>query len=275
MRFLKHKEFLPFAPDTGFVRVNHDSPDCGGSSASMKIEVQHDGTIFAYCHRCSKSGTYSSAYFTGKKTREGDVGATTIPYGRRQRAQGYERASRDFADWSSESRAWVLKAGLSQVEVIANDIRYDKEIDGVFLSVHNGVDPCGYILRRFNYHGPKYINDFEVCTPRVHRVRPVHDNGMVVITEDILSAIKVGRQYNAVSILGTRCELPTLNWLIKTYSEFVIFLDDDSNLVRKQQRVLRNTLGMMGKAVIISGVGKDPKDLTNNEIQEKIDAFRL
>ncbi len=95
---------------------------------------------------------------------------------------------------------------------------------------------------------------------------------MVVLTEDILSAIKVGRQYNAVCILGTNCDVKTLNWLIKTYDQFVIFLDDDSNLVRKQQRVLKNTLDMMGKAVIVSGVGKDPKDLTNREIKETIDA---
>ncbi len=271
MRFLKHKEFLPFAPDSGMVRVNHNTPDCGGDSKSMIVEVKDDGSIFAYCHRCCKSGSYNSPYFKAKQNGEGHSSSSKPSVSRRQRAAGYSRASCKMDDWTSEARGIILSCGLSQIEVTANDIRYDKEVDGIYFSVYNGDRPCGYILRRFNYSGPKYLNDFDDVYPRCHVSRPSHDSDVVVLTEDILSTIKVGRQYNAVSLLGTSCDVLTTNWLIKNYTKFIIFLDDDNKIVKRQQRVLRNTLSMLGEATIITGVGKDPKHLTNQEIQEIID----
>ncbi len=269
-KFLKHKEFLPFAPDSGSVRVNHDSPDCGGSSKSMNIEVKSDGHILAYCHRCSKSGSYNSPYFSGKKAEGGTRTDSKISATRGLRTEGYKRATCSMAEWTTEARGFVLKAGLSQLEVTANDIRYDKTIDGIYLSVLNDTGNCGYVLRRFSCEGAKYLNDFVDCRPRCHASRPAIDSDLVVITEDILSAIKVGRQFNAVSILGTNCDVLTLNWLIKKYSKFVIWLDDDNQIVKRQQRVLKNTFSMLGESRIITGVGKDPKYLTDREIREII-----
>jgi len=177
-----------------------------------------------------------------------------------------------MGDWTEQARGFILKAGISQREVIANDIRYDKEVDGVYLSILNADVPVGYILRRFNYDGPKYLNDYiDGVYPRCHISRPAIDSDHVVITEDVLSCIKVGRQFNAVALCGTNADVWTLNWLIKHYNRFSIFLDDDNKIVKKQQRVLRNTLGMMGEARIITGVGKDPKYLSNSELREIID----
>ena len=272
MRFLKHKEFLPFAPTTGSVRVNHESSDCVGDSNSMKIEVRDNGDIFAYCHRCGKSGSYGSAYFkaVSDKTSSGTHDSKTVLHG--ERAEGYFRATSKMGRWTREARQLILSCGISEREVVANVIRYDEKIDGLYFTVHNGVESCGYILRRFNYAGPKYINDFdESVTPRFFIRRPVLSGSTVVLTEDILSAIKVGRQYPAVALLGTNCDVWTKNWLIKNYKRFIIFLDDDNKIVRRNQRVLKNTFGTLGEAHIITGVGRDPKHLSNAELQEIID----
>jgi len=272
MQFLKHKEFLPFAPDSGWVRVNHESSDCGGDSKSMKIEVQGDGNIFAYCHRCGKSGNYGSPYHTSRKDKKGHSGRGTTSPTDTERSQGYKRSRSDMATWSEEARSWILSCGLSRREVIANAIRYDKEIDGIYLTVFNGTADIGYILRRFNYAGPKYINDFDNdASPRICVPRPVVASSTVVLVEDILSAIKVGRQYAAIALLGTGCDIRSINWLIKNYKRFIIFLDDDNKIVKRQQRVLKNTLGMLGESRIITGVGKDPKHLSNSELREIID----
>ena len=272
MRFLKHKEFLPFAPDSGWVRINHESPDCGGDSKSMKIEVQSDGNIFAYCHRCGKSGNYGSPYHTARKDKKGHSSSGSPSPSSRQRAQGYSRSSSDMSTWSEEARRFIFKAGLSSREGVANAIRYDKEIDGVYLTVFNGTETIGYILRRFNYSGPKYINDFDHDTgPRIFVPQPVVASSTVVLVEDILSAIKVGRQYAAVALLGTGCNIETTKWLISNFKRFIIFLDDDNKIVKRQQRVLKNTFDVLGEAKIITGVGKDPKHLSNSELREIID----
>jgi hypothetical protein len=273
MNYLKHKEFVPLAPDSGFVRVNHDSMECAGDSQSMKIEVKEDGSLFAYCHRCGKSGRYNTPYFTAAKAARNHSQADSLARRSGQRADGYKRATCDMDQWSPDARQWIIKAGISQLEVTANDIRYDKEIDGIFLSVRNHHGLCGYILRRLNYDGPKCINDFD-CTavPICHVSRPpISSSDMVVLVEDILSCIKVGRQYNAVALLGTTASTPLINWLGKTYNEYVVWLDDDSKIVKNKQRVLRNTLSLLGESRIITGVGRDPKYLSNTEIKEVIE----
>lgn len=271
MRWLKHKEFLPFAPTTGSVRVNHESSECVGDSNSMKIEVKDNGDIFAYCHRCGKSGNYATAYFKAVSDEKGCYKHLQKPMHSTERLAGYVRSTSKMSGWSREARRIVLSCGISEREVVANVIKYDKEIDGLYFTVHNGSESCGYILRRFNYQGPKYINDFDdSVTPRFFIRRPIISGSTVVLVEDILSAIKVGRQYPAVALLGTNCDVGTKNWLIKNYKRFIIFLDDDNKIVRRNQRVLKNTFDTMGEAHIITGVGRDPKYLSNSELRDII-----
>ena len=154
MKFLKHKEFMPFAPTTGSIRINHESSDCVGDSNSMKIEVRDNGDIFAYCHRCGKSGNYGSAYFQSLSHKKGTDGHGSKTRTAKEMLLGYRRATSRMSEWSGEARTIVLSCGLSEREVVANGIKYDKEMDGLYFTVHNGVEPCGYILRRFNYTGP-------------------------------------------------------------------------------------------------------------------------
>lgn len=271
MRFLKHKEFVPFALDyAGVIRVNHSTEHCSGDSDSMIVETRHDGSIFGYCHRCSKSGNYSSPFsMAAARAASGGKHSTRIS-GLAERSRCYKQATTVVTKWSEDARKFIKSYGISEREVVANDIRYDEEINGLFFTVWNDDSVVGYILRRFNYSGPKYINDITSVGARCFVSRPVHDSSVVVLTEDILSAIKVGRIYNAVACLGTFPCILTINYLINNFKRFIIFFDDDNKIVRKQQRVLKNTLDMLGKAHIITGVGKDPKECTNTELKEML-----
>ncbi len=269
-KFLKHKEFLPFAPEyTGKVRVNHLSPDCGGDSKSMIVERKDDGSIFGYCHRCSKSGNYDSPYSKGSQRGKKHSDLTAQSAGHSRRSECYASASTQPLDWPAEVRARLRAYGLSDKELIENDIRYSEELDGLYLTVTNATGPIGYTLRRFNWEGPKYLFDISSSDgPALHWPPATRLGGTVVLTEDILSAIKVSRHANAIATLGTSPSVTVLAWLIRSYSDFVIFYDDDNLIVKKQQRVLRNTLANMGTCRIITGVGKDPKECSNAELQE-------
>jgi hypothetical protein len=269
-KFLKHKEFLPFAPEhTGKVRVNHISPDCGGESNSMIVERKDDGSIFGYCHRCSKSGHYDSPFSKGSKRKSGDGRVKVHSAGYNYRVKCYDKAATQPLDWPEDVRGRLRAYGLSDRELTDNDIRYSAEMDGLYLTVFNHLGPIGYTLRRFNWDGPKYLFDVSNSDgPAVHVPPATELRGTVVLTEDILSAIKVSRHANAVACLGTSPSIEVLSWLIKTYSNFVIFFDDDNKIVKKQQRVLRNTLSNMGTCSIITGVGKDPKSCSNAELAE-------
>jgi len=269
-KFLKHKEFLPFAPETvGKVRVNHISPDCGGESKSMIVEMKDDGSIFGYCHRCSKSGHYDSPYSKGSQRGKVVSSKRQASAGHTRRVGCYDKASTDPITWPEDVRRRLRAYGLSDRELVDNDIRYSAEMDGLYLTVFNHLGPIGYTLRRFNWDGPKYLFDISNSDgPAVHVPPATELRGTVVLTEDVLSAIKVSRHANAVACLGTSPSVTVLSWLIKTYSDFVIFFDDDNKIVKKQQRVLRNTLNNMGTCRIITGVGKDPKACSNAELKE-------
>ena len=73
MKYLQYEDFLDAAKNCREgekIRVNHDVPDCYGTSKSMIIERKTNGDVTAYCFRCGKSGRYRT--FTLKSKSSGE-----------------------------------------------------------------------------------------------------------------------------------------------------------------------------------------------------------
>ena len=115
--------------------------------------------------------------------------------------------------------------------------------------------------------GAKYYTHIYDGECAYHSVSHFPDRRDVVLTEDILSAVKVGRVTNAVALLGVAAKPCVVSQLIKRYDTFTIWLDDDNRQVKKAQRVLRNTFAQVGEARIITGMGRDPKECSMDEIK--------
>ena len=269
-KHLKHKEFIPFAPEhTGTIRINHVSDDCSGESKSMYIERYSNGDIYAYCHRCSKLGRYRSPYLATTPRPKGHHTHSPSSIEAHSRVEYFDRALEEWGDWPTGPRRWLKQYGISEREVKDNGIRFNPDCNLLFFPLRGGSGTACTQSRNFGTNGARYYTDIYPDSCPYHLVlnssRP-----NIVLVEDIVSAIKVGRFRDTCATLGTNPKDCCIAWLVKNYENFVIWYDDDNPHVKKSQRVLRNRLAQVGTARIVTGMGKDPKECSEKEIKEAL-----
>ena len=184
---LLFKEFVPRAPEQGFIRVDHGF-DCEGSSSALRIERTKDGGIKAYCFRCNESGYY--------RTKD-----TNLAYLKRRFTESTEELKqKNFAlsphltsnllYYSVEALRWLNKYNIKPSEIEQHSILFHPEINRLVFPVYSNDELLFFQYRRLIEDGfPKYISY------QKYKNRPYGkfiDNGTedVVIVEDVLSAVK-------------------------------------------------------------------------------------
>lgn len=184
-------------------------------------------------------------------------------------------------DWPLLARVWLYKAGLSDQDIQERGIYWHEPTQRVVLPVLNEEkdEVVYWQARGFEEHAPKYIN------PRVDRARIVYYSGgdaglggTVVLTEDILSAIKVGKVTPAWSLLGTDLKDEVLAQILQRELSVIVWLDNDSGPVNPGQdaaRAIAHRLQVFGVpyANIVSRA--DPKLLSLGEIEAHINAAEI
>lgn len=261
-----------------FVRVNHESPECSGDSKSMKVWRTEDGDARASCYRCGGYG------YRASNPREAA-----------QRRKDRARSNQDGGDWSDESsnkvqlptdsssdvRTWsggaqrlVRQYGITDREVREYDIRYCKRTDSIYLPVYRDGGLVGFQIRCLDatQNKPKYVSIVKKGQWNEHYFVPHFptDADVLVVVEDMLSAIKVGRQYPAIALLGT--ELKSMSFLLK-YPKYLIWLDNDNTIVKVKQAKIKARLDLFGECVILK-TPLDPKAYTDEEIRQWLQPYQ-
>jgi hypothetical protein len=273
--YLRHDEFVQYAPsNTGqTVRINHESDDCSGSSKSIAIWRNEDDSIAAYCHRCGKSGRYSEAYATVAATKAKRRGGGAFNGGNAQgirtsyKAKLPRDSSTDVRRWSPEARVWCKNRNILDKECIKFGIVYSDYTNSVYMPVYSDTELAGYVRKPFDEGYPKYIakwNDKENAL----WINEVEDCDYTVLTEDIPSAIVVGRQANTIALLGVELTSHQMAYLTK-YNKFVVWLDNDNPTVKMKQLKIKNKLSLFGDVKVIHSE-YDPKNYSEDEIQEML-----
>lgn len=188
---------------------------CCGSSPSALISNNRFGIRF-HCFRCTDFNTF-------------------IPHGKRsvseilaaRKATSSLKTSKSMPSRAvsltdpvvpTEAHAWVLQSGLLPED--ANrmyGMLYDPFTRRILIPLDNG-----FLARAVFNERPKYIKS---STANVYEL-PV-DIHTVVVTEDILSAIKVNSVgYSTLAILGTTVS-PTIASRIARYKDIIIWTDSD------------------------------------------------
>lgn len=95
-----------------------------------------------------------------------------------------------------------------------------------------------------------------------------HPTSRVVLVEDLISAIVVGRVENSMPLWGSTIHLKTLRQLAHTYSEVVLWLDADklANSLK-----MRGTAELLFDSVAILNTDKDPKHNSVEEVKQLLD----
>lgn len=175
--------------------------DCG-SGRKLLVENKASGYA-AWCFRCNEAGFVPH----GRPSRA----ALMDQIGRRRAAEAAVRMTTALPgqpvhnprEWPLAARVWLYKAGLGNDDIAEHGIYYSKELDRVVLPVVQGGEPI-YWQARSVTGGIKYLNPNVHDRPLFKVERPNQPDDILVVTEDMLSAMKVGRTFTAWSLLGTR-----------------------------------------------------------------------
>lgn len=260
-------------------RINHNAIDCSGNSASLKIERQQNGDISAYCFRCGRRGFHRAApSLASLKARISNEGHTEDTDGTIREPQNLVRA---FQRWPVEARVWINRARVTEEEVEHYGLAYEPNTGRVIIPWYDGDgNLVQYQSRRVSDADPKpkyltYRKDNDV--PAVLLTdNCICDSTRLIIVEDFLSGVRVGRFVPTLVLMGTKLQGYHLREIVyRGYDEFVIWLDDDNVQVKKAQLQIKKSLDKVGKALIYHGNGVDPKELSDDGILEILSEVKM
>ncbi len=174
---------------------------------------------------------------------------------------------RVWDDWPPACRLWLLKAGLSRADLPRLGAYYHPPSDRVVLPV---LTRSGGVLfwqaRAVDGRQPKYL------APVVSKEGVVPQYGAadtITLTEDLLSAYKVGTVAEGWSLLGTSLSRTTLGLLIARGRKVNVWLDPDAAGQRAATKVLAalRSVGLEARNIISP---KDPKLIHWHIIKEYV-----
>lgn len=264
--FLRPEEYLPYAPDVlgRKVRVSHESEDCSGSSPSMSIVRNEDGSVSAKCFRCGKFGSYREAHARRRKTSEASGGAA---HGSGASHKLPADANMDVREWPSRARLWLTKARVTDAEAKRFGLCYSERAGRVLIPITREGEYVGYQARKVWEHdeGPKYYTRTRAAERMVFVREHESHHHVAVLCEDVLSAIRIGRFVTAVAALGTSISDYAVKLLTCQRQRVIVWLDHDNHIVIRKELGLRNRLQLLTTVDLIHS-SEDPKLLSDTDI---------
>lgn len=297
---LPYEDFVPYAPETPGEQVNIHHCRSGKHNDRLYIRRNEDGSVIAYCHHCGMRG-YSSPNGIRRGLLEGSLGRSRVS----QRGvvgstfQLPDDFTTDTTEWHPHSRAWVRRYGVTSDECKRNSIGFSHRLGGVVLPVFaekgglvayqlrpvvqgtGGQVPDGEDdSRRRTY--PKYISRRKKGRPGGVDIFVARDGGdsgtgvpdspsCVVVTEDVLSAVKVSRVEGVVgvAIMSSSLKEKQAVKIARIAPNVAVFLDNDNQQVKDNQKKAARLLEpLVSGGVRVVKADKDPKEHSNQELEE-------
>ena len=245
------------------VKRNHINCPAGRDTKQRLFVKKTEGKLLMYCHHCQGRGAIqgqrrfikSSKNVVTESVLTLPPDLTTVP-----------------RDMNVHGSVWLSKYGINEAERKHYMLGWSDYHNRIILPVWNleRTELIAFQRRRILPHDtmPKYLT-----TRRAYHKHPVwygsnHREGdTLVITEDILSAVKVNRVCMSLSLLGTHLPDAVLHWIVNHYSRVLLWLDDDGPAVRQHQRNIMKRLALFMDARILK-TEHDPKEYHHDEIRE-------
>jgi hypothetical protein len=264
MNYLRKSEYLPFAPNEGQIHINHAECEAGTDTKKrLYIRRLDDGCVLAHCHHCGKSGSYNENKFRSLAAikKRGSVGES----GSRSVSLPIDFES-DVKKWDAKARAWVYQYGITDEEIRKYGIGYSAKNGRVILPSWEDGKLLGYQMRRIFDHDllPKYVTYYNkknytwkdlTCT-----------NNILVLCEDVLSAIKLHRYYASMALLGTHLHKDSYECLLD-FQKIIIYLDNNNAEVKLKRSQLQRSLAVLVPDTRVCVLERDPKTLSNKELE--------
>ncbi|MGA4005336.1 hypothetical protein ACI2US_03080 [Ralstonia nicotianae] len=266
-RWLDPKDWLDRAKalDEGrSARIQH------GCGPGKVLSIRHDADCWrAYCFRCDLPGVVhkpveSLSERIARRAKEKEVDdalqqSVTLP----------SPVNFDVETWPSEARVWLYKAALDRTDIAKLGVYLHEPSRRVVVPVFDQGSLVYWQARSVDGRQPKYIN------PQVNRQRLVAKFGRgdpLVLTEDVLSAYRVGWHTEAWSLMGTKLTDYIATAILKRGGRVLVWLDPDWQYPAGKRpgviaaKKITNQLRSMGVQVERIVSRADPKLLSRREI---------
>lgn len=240
------------------------SHSCGSGN---KLLVENaDAGFKAWCYRCGIGGFKShprpsldERIAALREQRSADKAVEADP--RPPMPTNFDPSS-----WPLQPRVWLYKCGLSNQMIRDAGFYWCDRIKRVVLPVLNGSKLVYWQARGFDPDRPKYLNP-KIDKP-VYKSGP-YNFGPIVLTEDILSAVKVGQVAEAWGLLGTRLDPSVAAEIARTGRPVLVWLDPDDAGLKARRKIIPQ-LRALGVDARIVRASRDPKYYSWAEIKELV-----
>ena len=240
-------------------RVEHD---CG--DGNTMIVSRNARGISYWCHRCHTKGWLPTERSLAERIAA--LSEATEWDGTAQQSLELPGPGKfDPQDWPDQPRVWLYKAGFSNDEIRRHGWYWNPRMERVILPVKVDGKTIYWQGRGFDPARPKAIN------PTVSREGLVAKYGRgdwIALTEDMLSAAKVGGVSEAWALLGTVLSYSTALALSEAGRPVLLMLDDDP-AGRRGAAEAAKTLNLLGVRNHQVYFGKDPKLVSRAVIKAK------
>jgi DNA primase len=237
---------------------------CHGSSNSPTLLISHDRDKWAgWCFRCHESviewkpkESFAERVKRMREESEADEAAamtTALP----------QPINFDPETWPEAAYLWLLKASVGRSEIKQLGAYWHRPTNRVVLPVFDAGQLVYWQARSIDGREPKYLG---AAIDKRHVVAAYGDGPATILTEDILSAFRVGQVGRGVALLGTSLTDKVLARLIQEQKPVVIWLDPDS-AGREAARNIKRRLSLVGLPHSQIRSRRDPKLLSQGEIK--------
>ena len=241
------------------------------TNAKMWVYKNKNGYGF-YCNKCGEKGFKHRGIVPLRElVKDKEEGKTEF----QKDIALPEDISLDIDDFPLDARLWLYKADIRDYQIEKYGIGYSKYLHRVILPVY---DETGELLmwqgRGLTPHQTKYYNvrgsgksgyffKSWVSYNKIHS----HTWDRVVVVEDVLSVIKVGRSCPTVAGLGTSLSQAQINYL-GNFNRVTFWYDDDKGGLKGSEKGMK-ALSLITKVDRIR-TQLDPKNLSYDEINQII-----
>lgn len=221
--------------------------------------------ISAYCFRCHKKGYIHTERSLAERIAA--LSEATEWDGAAQESLELPGPGKlDPQDWPDKPRVWLYQAGFSNDEIRRHGWYWNPRLERVILPVKVDGKTIYWQGRGFDPGRPKALN---ANVDRAGIVASYGAGPVTAVTEDILSAAKVGRVTHAIALLGTVMDSQTIQLLAKQAQPVALMLDSDA-AGRAGAVTIHKTLALLGLDVKQIYFGRDPKLVARSEIKNAL-----
>ena len=267
-------KFENFFPEAGTIHIHHCKSGLGNDR--FYLTRQADGSVLGFCHHCGEGGRANpKPGFTpppnGQKVTKDVFKTFKIPtLDEWETNPAWEQP--EFSDLSKEFRYWWLSNGLNVADVKGFGVKHlHGRLPAIPMRGTSGelvglaIRPLRDTMPKWIVAGSKYLAPFShhgsFCGKLVDKL---------VITEDIISAMRCSKHATALPLLGTNLSDKHINFIVSHPSPVLVWLDNDNPDVVKKARAMYARIAGWKACSLFSAAREAKHFVHERELREAI-----